>query len=400
VRAGTCTRGGVGSVTTEGGQSKSVILFTAFEPSGDALAAPVIAALVGGREGIEVHACGGPRMEAAGAVLLERTADGGSMGLNALGRGLALRRQIGRIRSWARNRRVVAHVAVDSPAANFPIAKAMRAGGAQVVHLVAPQIWGWAGWRIGKLRRLTSLVLCVLPFEEQWFRERGVPARFIGHPAINRTIDLAGLREQMHGLPQGAPRLGIFPGSRGHEVRANVHQLVDVYAELQGRHAGMCGVIVAANPTLGRVIRRRISVFPTGLHMITGTADAVIAWCDLALAVSGTVTLDITAHRKPMVGVYRTGLATWLLARLLVRLPHRLLPNIIAEREIVPEFVPYLGGPARIVRQVSRILLDSKHGAVQAEELHRVCLRFANHDPAAEAARAIVELVREDARGD
>ncbi len=125
----------------------------------------------------------------------------------------------------------------------------------------------------------------------------------------------------------------------------------------------------------------------------------MIAWCDLALAVSGTVTLDITAHRKPMVGVYRTGLATWLLARLLIRLPHRLLPNIIAEREIVPEFVPYLGGPARIVRQVSRILLDSKHGAVQAEELHRVCLRFANHDPAAEAARAIVELVREDARG-
>ena len=108
---------------------------------------------------------------------------------------------------------------------------------------------------------------------------------------------------------------------------------------------------------------------------------------------------DIAAHRKPMGGVYRTGLATWLLARLLVRLPHRLLPNIIAEREIVPEFVPYLGGPARIVRQVSRILLDSKHGAVQAEELHRVCLRFANHDPAAEAARAIVELVREDARG-
>ncbi|MHC4211497.1 MAG: lipid-A-disaccharide synthase [Planctomycetota bacterium] len=392
-------RSGVDSVTIEDGQSKSVILFTAFEPSGDALAAPVIEALAGRPEELEVHACGGPRMEAAGATLLERTADGGSMGLSALGRGLAVRRQIGRIRSWAVNRRVVAHVAVDSPAANFPIAKAMRAGGAQVVHLVAPQIWAWARWRIRKLRRLTSLVLCVLPFEEQWFNERGVPARFIGHPAINREIDLAGLREQMHGLPQGAPRLAIFPGSRGHEVRANVRHLVDVYAELQGRHAGMCGVIVAANPALAGIIRRRNSVFPTGLHMITGTTDAVIAWCDLALAVSGTVTLDITAHRKPMVGVYKTGLASWLLARLLIRSPHRLLPNIIAEREIVPEFVPYLGGPARIVRQVSRILLDSKRGAVQAEELHRVCLRFANHDPAAEAARAIVELVREDARG-
>ena len=129
--------------------------------------------------------------------------------------------------------------------------------------------------------------------------------------------------------------------------------------------------------------------------MITGSADAVIGWCELALAVSGTVTLDIAAHRKPMVGVYRTGLASWLLAKLLISSPHRLLPNIIAGREIVPEFVPYLGGAAPIVKRSSWILLDSKHGAIQSEELHRVCLRFGNHEPGREAARAILELVRD-----
>ena len=382
-------------MTTEGGQPKSVILFTAFEPSGDALAAPVIAELSRYGDWIEIHACGGPKMEAAGATLIERTADGGSMGLNALSRGLAMRRLLGRIRSWASDRRVVAHVAVDSPAANFPIGRAMGAAGARVVHLVAPQIWAWARWRIGKLRRQTRLVLCVLPFEEQWFTERNVPARFIGHPAVNRTIDLEALRERMHGLPQGAPRLGIFPGSRGHEVRLNTGLLVDAYAELQSRHAGMCGVIVAANPKMAQIIRRRVKVFPTGLHMITGTTDAVIAWCDLALAVSGTITLDIAAHRKPMIGVYKTGLATWILAKLLVRSRYGLLPNIIAEREVVPEFAPHLGGSAPIVKRASRILLDSKHGAVQSEELHRVCLRFANHDPAVEAAKAIMEQIRE-----
>jgi lipid-A-disaccharide synthase len=383
------------SVTPQEGQSKSTILFTAFEPSGDAVAAPVIAELSRFGDWLEIYACGGPRMEEAGATLLERTADGGSMGLKALHRGLTVRRLIGRIRSWAEDRRVVAHVPVDSPAANFPIGGAMRAAGARVIHLVAPQMWAWGRWRTGKLRKLTSLVLCVLPFEEPWFNERRIPARFIGHPAVNRPIDLDDLRERMHGLPQGAPRLGIFPGSRGHEIRANTRLLLDAYAELQGRHAGMCGVIVAANPQLARVIRRRANVFPTGLHMITGSADAVIAWCDLALAVSGTVTLDIAAHRKPMIGVYRTGPLSWLLAKLLIRSPHRLLPNIIAEREIVPEFVPYMGGPMPIVRQASRILLDSKRGAIQSEELYRVCLRFANHDPADEAARAILQLIRE-----
>jgi lipid-A-disaccharide synthase len=380
------------SVPPDSAESKPAILFTAFEPSGDAVAAPVVRRLA--RDGgVEVYACGGPHMEAAGAVLLQETVGHGSMGLNALSRALALRRQVRMIRAWARDRRVMAHVPVDSPAANFPISKAMQAAGARIVHLVAPQMWAWGRWRIGKLRRLTSHVLCVLPFEEQWFVQRRVPARFIGHPSINRAIELDELQEQMHGLPQGAPRLGLFPGSRIHEVRANTRLLVDVYAELQGRHAGMCGVIVAASPRLAQIARRKISVFPSGLHMITGSLDAVVAWCDLALAVSGTVTLDIAAHRKPMIGVYRTGWLSWLGAKLMLRTPYRLLPNIIAEREVVPEFVPHVGGSMGIVRQASRYLQDSKHGAVQSEELHRVCLRFANHDPGAEAARVILEVI-------
>jgi lipid-A-disaccharide synthase len=332
-------------------------------------------------------------MKAAGACLIEQTAEIGAMGLEALGRSFALRRSVKRIKQWARDQRVVVHVPVDSPAANFPISKAMHQSGAKIVHLVAPQLWAWGRWRIGKLRRLTSIVLCLLPFEEQWFTERRVPARFIGHPSINRSFELGELEQRMHGLPQGAPRLALFPGSRRHEVRANTRLLADVYTELQSRHAGMHGVIVAANPQLARIVRRKIRVFPTGLHMITGAADAVIAWCDLALAVSGTVTLDIALQRKPMIGVYKTGWLTWLGANLMLRTPHRLLPNIIAEREVVPEFVPHLGGSMPIVRQATRYLQDSKHGAVQSEELNRVCMRFANHDPAEEAASVIVEVV-------
>jgi lipid-A-disaccharide synthase len=132
--------------------------------------------------------------------------------------------------------------------------------------------------------------------------------------------------------------------------------------------------------------------------MITGASDAVIAWCDLAIAVSGTITLDITVQRKPMIGVYKTGLLSWLTAKLLVRPPFWLLPNIIAEREIVPEFVPHLGGPLPIVREATRFMLDSKHAAIQSEELHRVCLRFANHDPAADAVRLIIKTVQKGAQ--
>jgi lipid-A-disaccharide synthase len=198
----------------------------------------------------------------------------------------------------------------------------------------------------------------------------------------------------MHGLPQGAPRIAIFPGSRSQEVRANIRMLVNVYNELQGRHAGMTGVIVAANQDMAKIVRRKIKVFPTGLHMVVGQKDAVIGWCDLALAVSGTITLDIARQKKPMIGVYRTGLISWLGAKLLVR-GYFLLPNRIAEREIVPEFVPHLGGAMSIVKVASQYLLDSKNSANQSEELHRVLLRFAGKRPAEEATQLIIQMLKD-----
>ena len=258
----------------------SAILFTAFEPSGDALAAPVIRRLLRNNPKLKISAWGGPLMEQAGATVLQQTVEAGAMGFSALRRFSEVRREVKRIKRWASEHRVVAHVPVDSPAANFPITKIMRKAGARVIHLAAPQLWAWGRWRLGKLRRSTDLVLCLLPFEEQWFNERRVPAKFIGHPSINRRIELSELRERMHGLPRGAPRVVIFPGSRAQEVRANTRLLVSVYNELQDRHSGMGGVVVAANPELARLIRRRITVFPTGLHMITGSIDAAIAWCD------------------------------------------------------------------------------------------------------------------------
>lgn len=378
-------------------RGQASILFTAFEPSGDAHAAPVIAELLRRAPKLKIYAWGGPKMQEAGATLLGQTADDGAMALGSLKHIRAVRREIKRIKQWIKEYRVLVHVAVDSPAANFPICKAVRQTGARVVHLVAPQLWAWGRWRIGKLRKLTNLVLCVLPFEEQWFNDRGIPAKFIGHPAINRPHDEAELREHMHGLPQGAPRIAIFPGSRSQEVRANIRLLVAVFTELQARHAGMAGVIVAANQKLAKLVRKKIKVFPSGMHMVVGQSQEAIGWCDLALAVSGTISLDIARHRKPMIGLYKTSVFSWLASKLVLRTRYRLLPNIIADREIVPEFVPHAGGPMPIVKQATKYLLDSKHAAVQSEELARIVQCFANRKPAPEAAALIMQVVTKGA---
>lgn len=369
------------------------VLFTAFEPSGDAHAAPVIRALLEQDPTLRVYAWGGERMQQAGATLIERSADDGSMGLNALSKARRMRQYVKAIGRWSKLHRVNAHIPVDSPAANFPICKVMNKRGVKVIHLVAPQIWAWGRWRIRKLRRLSSLLLCLLPFEEQWFNDRQIPARFIGHPTVNRELDAETLSEHSKELPQGSPRIGIFPGSRSGEVRANIRLLAAAFNELQSRHTGMTGVIVAANPELAELVREKLPVFPTGLHLITGRSDAVIHWCDLALTVSGTMSLDIARQQKPMIGVYKTGVISWLGAKVMLRTPYKLLPNIIAERAICPEFVPHVGGIGPIVREASKLLHDSKNGAIQSESLRRVMLRYANKNPAEEAARLIRKAI-------
>ncbi|MFO0874449.1 MAG: hypothetical protein U0575_10815 [Phycisphaerales bacterium] len=414
-------------------EQSPAILFTAFEPSGDALAAPVIAALRRLRPDLRVYAVGGPRMEAAGAAIVERTSDDGSMGLGAVGKAASVRGVVARIKRWSAQYRVVCHVAVDSPAANFPIARIMRARGARVVHLAAPQLWAWGAWRLGKLKKLTSVVLCLLPFEKRWFTERGVPARFIGHPVLNRVLDERALAERAAALPRGGPKVAILPGSRSSEVARNIRLLVAAFIELQGRHGGMAGVIVAANPGLAAIVRRKVPVFPTGLHMISGSElegaepsattppttgaaggaagapvtsgagvrglDAAIRWCDLALCVSGTVTLDVARQCKPMIGVYRTSLASVLGAKVLLRTPFRLLPNIIAGREICPEFVPHAGGAGPVVHAAGELLRDSRRLAQQSEELARIVKAYEGHHPAEEAAEAVLQLVDGRAAG-
>jgi lipid-A-disaccharide synthase len=371
-------------------RDEAVILFTAFEPSGDAHAASVVAELARRGTAPPVYACGGPKMAEAGARLLERSVDLGAMGLDALRRYRAFRELLGRIRSWSRDHRVLVHVPVDSPAANFPLARLLKRSGARIVHLVAPQMWAWGAWRVGRLRRLTSGVLCLLPFEEQWFLRRGVPAKFIGHFAVNRRLDLEALRRQGEGLQQGSPRLGLFPGSRSHEAAANWTLLLEVFAALRGEHPRLAGAVGASSPAIAAELTRRAGPLPEGLCVSELPADAVIGWCDVALAVSGTITLDVALQRRPMVGVYVTGRASRLAARMLVRTPDRLLPNIVAGRRVVPEFVPHDGRVEPVLAAVRELLAGGPAPEAQRAALEEVCRRFEGHDPAREAADLIL----------
>ncbi|MBS0191217.1 MAG: hypothetical protein U0573_15420 [Phycisphaerales bacterium] len=374
-------------------EQSPAILFTAFEPSGDDHAAVVIHELRRRHPGLAMYAWGGPRMAAAGATIVERTGDDAVMGMPGYSKIREHQKINARIAGWldsfdAPNPpgpvRPTVHIPVDSPAANFPICAIAKQRGLKVVHMVAPQLWAWGPWRIGKLRKLTDQVLCILPFEEEFFSKRSVPARFIGHPLFDIRLDEAALDLIGAGFGTGTPKVALMPGSRPAEITKNFPILLEAFVRLSSEFPGLRGVVAATKPAvesrlheIAGELRSRLGAWPENLITVHGQTDAVVRWCDLALVVSGTVTLQIARQLKPMVILYKTNPILYhLLVRWVLTTKYFTLPNVISGEEVIPEFVPHFGGARPIAEAAAAILRDPKSQQAQQLELKRVLERF------------------------
>ncbi len=394
--------------------NSSAILFTAFEPSGDDHASAVIAELRRRHPTLPIYAWGGPKMEAAGATIVERTGDEAVMGVPGYEKIREHQRINARIESWLAqkqpsNEPITLHVPVDSPAANFPICALAKSHGITVVHVVAPQIWAWARWRIHKLRRRTNLVLCILPFEERFFTKRNVPARFIGHFLFDEPLNEPELDRRAALLPRGSPKLAIMPGSRPDEVRRNFPLMLEVFRDLRKQLPGLQAVVAATRPAVETMLRdmalREMAAvlgpplpenngWPAGIRAVVADTDAVVRWSDVALVKSGTVTMQVTKQLKPMVIFYKKhNPLIFALVKAIVATRLFSLPNVIATRAIVPEFVPHYGGSEPITAAVLKLLRDPSIAQKQREDLASVVAQFKGKSARTLAADAIEELL-------
>ncbi len=372
------------------------ILFTGFEPSGDDHASAVIAVLRERHPDLKMYAWGGPKMAAAGAEVVEQTGADAVMGVPGLAKIREHRHINERIAAWLRDHPITLHVPVDSPAANFPICKITRARGARVMHLVAPQVWAWASWRVRKLRRLTDHVCCLLPFEEKWFRDRGIRATFVGHPLFDRELDLEAIDREIAGWPSGRPRLALMPGSRPAEMEKNFPILLEAFRRLAREHADMIGIVAATTRPVEARLREIAAAsggWPDKLEMVHGQTDAVVRWCDLALVVSGTVTLQVAKQAKPMVIVYKSSKLMYsLVGRWIVSTPFFSLPNLIAGERIVPELIPHFAGADALVDEALGLLERPERAEQQRRALRRISEAFRGHHAASAAAAEIERL--------
>ncbi len=385
---------------------RRTLLFSTFEPSGDALAAPLIASLLRQRSDLKIHALGGDKMRAAGANLIEATAHRGSMFLDTLAQVRSHRARLRRLRSWLRTNPIDALVPVDSPAGNWSICALVRRlqPRARIVHLVAPQLWAWAPWRVRRLRRLTDSVLCLLPFEPDWFARRGVKAQFVGHPAFEPTPVQAGTAAATD-LPPDPPRLALLPGSRTGEIKRNWPTMLEAFVRLRSIHEDLSGVVAVADERSAQLLRsvtarhKRVPHSPQGLMVVEGQTNVVLDWCDLALAASGTICLQLTARHKPMVAMYNMNWLTIFAMGWMVRTSTFTLPNLVSQwsghGRAVPELVPHFGAVTPVVRQLLPLMDNGPDAELQRQALGRIVACFATQRFSQIAPKRLIEVALE-----
>lgn len=383
------------------------IFFAAFEPSGDVLAARLIGELKRRDPALRFTGFGGPKMAEQGADLIQQTTEhAAAMGHGALGEIKTHRRRLKLLDDYLPRHDIAAFVPVDSPAANWSVCARVRRHrpSAKIVHLVCPQVWSWASWRVRRLRRLSDRVLCLLPFEPGWLDARGVPGVFVGHPVFEdapSVVDAPVAPDLPQPAQDGALRLALMPGSRPSELTMNWPTMLSVFKRLKAEHPALVGVVAAREAGDAKKLDAigGGAGLPDGLHVIGGRTPEVLRWCDAALVKSGTSTLQVASLRRPMVAFYNLSPLKWHLAgRWLVKSRTFALPNIISEwqdgRRVVPEFVPHFGDPAPIAERLSALIADPAELERQRAGLARVAEPFGSvcfKDAAADALLEVLE---------
>ena len=338
---------------------KKRVFISVNDPSADAHCAGLIAALKQAGAAIEFVGIGGPKMAAAGCELLESTVGKAVMGYNAvahLGHYYALLR---RVRAYLREHPVDLVIVCDSPSFNFHVAKAANEAGIKTLFYVAPQLWAWGGWRIHKLRRLCDKLCCILPFEESWFRQRGVDTVFVGNPLLDKLpSDLTGLRKDYsHFEPRNA-RIALMPGSRSAEIGTLWRPMQEIAGRLKQKYPGMSFVVVAASDERRRLLEQtQVPGFTCeySVDTVRDTASRV----DFSIVASGSATLEVASSGCPMVTMYQTNPVLWhLIGRWLVRTKFFTLVNLLADRRLVPEFIPFFTAIEPIIQAIDDYLQD------------------------------------------
>lgn len=307
-------------------------------------------------------------MAAAGCELLENMTERAAMHYNVLGQIGWYRKLLKRVSAYFKKTKIDLVIVCDSPAFNFHIAKAAKKAGVKTLFYVAPQLWAWGGWRIRKLRQRCDRLACILPFEQQWFTERGIATEFVGNPLFDDAPAeiLAGGNRVFNAEK---PVIALMPGSRPGEINTLWRPMQEIAIKLAQSHTGARFITVAANEKICATLKERQAAgFACEYSLSSVISTAYKA--NLTIVASGSATLQVAGAGCPMVIMYQSNKFLWhLIGKRLLKVPRLSLVNILSGKELVPEFMPYFDSIEPIYAACEKLLSDSGKLGLLSREL-------------------------------
>ena len=371
------------------------ILISAGEASGDLYASRVVEAIRARHPEVEFFGCGGPRMQAAGVRAVVDTSSLAVVGLvEVVAHIPRIWREFRKLVRAAATERPDLAVLTDSPDFHLRLAKKLKSQGIPVVYLIAPQAWAWREGRVRTMRRTIQRLLCIFPFEQDFFQSRGVPTTYIGHPLarIVRPLMTSTEFRTKFNLPD-RPIVTLLPGSRHGEVERHMPILLDAVQRIGTGYT----YVLALPPGFGlerSTFWERIR--GSSIQVMEGSTWDALAHAEVALAASGTVTIEAALLGAPMVTFYRVNALSWILGRRLVRAPFLSMVNLVAGRRIVPELIQDEMTAQRIADEAGHLLGNPEARNAMRADLAEVARKLASdRDPMEIAAEWIEKVLSE-----
>ncbi len=334
------------------------ILISAGEASGDMYAGRLAAALRA-RADVHLYGMGGPRMREAGVEIVADCAEVSLVGIVEIAKKLpALNRVWKCLIGESERRKPRLAILTDFPGFHLRLARALKRQGVQNIYFVCPQFWAWRPWRANLVRRRFVRGLCIFPFEQDWYRARGVPADFIGHPLVGNVAAKRSRAEftAYFGLDAAKPIVALLPGSRAGEIAHHMPPLMQSCHLIAKSHPVQFVLALAPGMRESQIAAYLSPEVP--IRVVEDATYDALGAADVAIVSSGTATVEAALMDTPMVVIYRLAPITAAIARWLVHTQMFAMVNLIAGKRVVPELVQKDFTPERLANEVIR-LLDS-----------------------------------------
>lgn len=367
-------------------------MMIAGEASGDLHGAGVVRELKRAQKQVDVYGVGGENMRRAGMHLIFHINELGFMGFVEVLKHLPFIKIMERtLEQILRFKKPDVLVLIDYPGFNLRFARIAKKYGVKIIYYISPQVWAWHKSRVKHIRELVDKMLVIFPFEVDFYEKENVDVEFVGHPLLEVLESKMSRKNfcKRYGIDGTKKILGLLPGSRRQEIE-NILPVMLTAAKHIAYELDM-EIALGVAPTLEEKYFR--TFFPLdGIHLVSGASYDVMEHADFAMVTSGTATIETACFATPMFVVYKTSWLTYLIGRLLVNVRNIGMVNIVAGKEIVPEFVQHSASAKKLVREALRLLGDETRLADMRQQLSKVKTLLGEVGASRRVAKRILQM--------